>query len=126
MDIYFSVNVYTTRKKELYLKTVSDIFRNFVGFELVQVQPLLAQSDNIFYTEFKISEGDPTESNLILKYRQINAYSRGFKTRYEEQELNCVVNSFCDEMCREILCDVRNNCSTDAKKQFDSDPEKIY
>jgi hypothetical protein len=121
------------------IKMVYDILKDFIGFEVVNVWPMIGPMDNSFAYRFKYEapkEGEDDLPNIHLKLvdEPITAKTRKMKAAYPcledpKPSLEDVAKEIRDEMVREIFTDLRNNVGTIMTKKVNLeklDFETVY
>lgn len=121
---------------KIVLEVTAKVFRDFLGFNLVSIQPMLGPTGDIYYNDFTPLH----EIKLSLTYREASAKTKRMKSRLFTEDYNKegfidqLAKDLREEITREILTDLRNNVCTiatiapiavDKIDEYDLDAGKI-
>lgn len=141
------------------LEVIAKIFKDCPVFDMVSVQPMLGPCSPIFYTLFKLTQNPQQEKvadttslqqvascepdyvpgtseiKLVLDHHEITAKTKNLKVQLKDSSYkragftDWIAEDISNQICREVMTDLRNNAGTIATLQPPEDGldyEKIY
>jgi len=99
---------------------IPEIYKNFIGFDIVNIQPMIGPQSTLYYTRYKTNElcDIPTNPELEQYSREIHAVTRRTQPRILKSEISA--SQIADVMLNEIITDIKNNVGTIKTSKFAS------
>lgn len=122
-----------TNFRNIGLELISKVFRGFVGFDLVNIQPILRPIGQVFYAKFKYTPSkkpsdineyysnpnyDLPDVNLVMESHEISAKTRKlglFTSKVDFIDVDKLATQLRKDITKEILNDLSRNAGTVAK-----------
>lgn len=114
---------------DLFLNIIHKTFLDFVGFEIAPIHAMAGPTDAFDLLRYKVNkESDPVSVDLRLESEQLVARTRRIASSlkgYDGESVAQFVLDLRDEIAREMLRDIYNNCGTVTEVKFE-DLTEIY
>ncbi len=126
--VFLNAAEYGEQFNENALKITSNVFKDFVGFDMVSVQPMLRPSDNIFYNKFKFNDGRMDLNITKRLMRAVTKRTRSTTTGGLTEMVEILSDELRNEITQEITIDLKNNVGTTftKDKKYILDAELLY
>ena len=119
---------------EFSLEITKKVFGNFLGFEIVNIQPIISPNALLFYTKFNYNNDiikDIPEFEIAITEENVSAKSRILpkfliKSKDYKDFLEKFAKEYRIEIFREIITDLRNNVGTLINANYNEEEHQIY